>query len=295
MKIDVVITSYNSWETLQRTLQSLYNQTRLPDNIIIVDDCSSDYTYTYLVTHKARKENPVNIEAYCLPTNMGPGIAKRTGIQLSEADAITFVDSDDTLEPTAIEIMEETMMEYDADIVCPTITKIYEDGKKKVIPQRFEVVNGPSCFLKFIKFDWCNIFANSKLIKKHILEDLPYSEFRFEEDTDSVYKWFWKAKKTVRMDIPLYNYYQVSTSLIHSPVTVSKIWCSLEAQYHIYDFLKDHDLPPYIASYMPSKLMQIQHDVDNINESMLSKWEKWELAAIKKKLSRLKKLIGFIH
>lgn len=294
MEIDVVITCYNSWSTLERTLDSIKAQTRMPDRVIIVDDCSEDDTYRSILRYRNANRGLVPIRSTRLPTNLGAGLAKRVGIQLSSGDAVTFVDSDDTLEPMAIEIMEKTMIEYDADIVCPTITKIYEDGEKKVVHQKFEVVNGPSCFIKFIKFDWCNIFANSKLIKRHILDDAPYSEFRFEEDTDSLYRWFWKAKRIVRMSIPLYNYYQVETSLVHSPMTVSKLRCSLDAEYHIYEFLKDHDLPIYIASFMPAKLMQIQSDVDKIDESMLSDSEKQELKVIKKRLSRLKKLNGFI-
>ena len=45
-KISIAIATYNG-EIFKRTTRSLYSQTMLPDEIIVVDDCSTDNTITF--------------------------------------------------------------------------------------------------------------------------------------------------------------------------------------------------------------------------------------------------------
>ena len=49
MKISIVMTVYNGERYLKEQIDSFLNQTLLPDEIIIVDDCSSDKTIEKII------------------------------------------------------------------------------------------------------------------------------------------------------------------------------------------------------------------------------------------------------
>ena len=54
--VSVVIPAHNSELTIRRTLESVLNQTELPLEIIVVDDCSTDST-TEIVSELTNKQN----------------------------------------------------------------------------------------------------------------------------------------------------------------------------------------------------------------------------------------------
>ena len=85
--ISVIIPSYNSEKTIQRTIEALLNQ-KFPKNnyeIIIVDDGSSDQTVN------VAREYPVKV--FPLPHN-GPAYARNFGAKKSRGNVILFTDSD---------------------------------------------------------------------------------------------------------------------------------------------------------------------------------------------------------
>ena len=51
--VTAIIPCYNDGQYIMKALQSLYNQTLLPDKIIIVDDGSNEVTRTVLKKNRA--------------------------------------------------------------------------------------------------------------------------------------------------------------------------------------------------------------------------------------------------
>lgn len=94
--VAVIIPTYNRADLLPQAIDSLLVQTRVPDEIIVVDDGSTDDTASKL-------------SAYRLPVigisqpNQGRSKARNTGLQRTTADLIAFLDSDDTLLPESVE------------------------------------------------------------------------------------------------------------------------------------------------------------------------------------------------
>lgn len=86
--IAAIIPTFNSVRYLKFALESVMTQTRLPDHIIVVDDGSDDGTRDF-VTHQ-----PAHIN-YTYQPNAGVAAARQTGIGLTDADIIAFLDADD--------------------------------------------------------------------------------------------------------------------------------------------------------------------------------------------------------
>lgn len=88
MKISVIIPSYNRAHTLSRALDSVLGQTRQADQIIVVDDASSDGTQALLSGYP-------NVETLVLSHNQGVSAARNAGLEQARHEWVALLDSDD--------------------------------------------------------------------------------------------------------------------------------------------------------------------------------------------------------
>lgn len=86
MSVSVVIAAYNAAEHIGRALRSLRRQSRVPDEIIVVDDGSEDNTAAAARFHGAR---------VLTQSNAGPAAARNVGIRAASGEWIAFLDADD--------------------------------------------------------------------------------------------------------------------------------------------------------------------------------------------------------
>lgn len=94
LTISVVIPAYNMEAYIEHTLLSISAQCLLPDEVIIVNDGSTDNTQE--IVEKWLKEQGSNINSQLVnKTNGGLSSARNTGIELATGDLIALLDSDD--------------------------------------------------------------------------------------------------------------------------------------------------------------------------------------------------------
>ena len=91
MKFSIIVCTYNGEKFLEKSLNSILNQSYKNFEIIIVDDNSSDNTKSIL--HKYSKLKFVKI--YYNLKNNGLGFCRNYAISLCSGDWITFLDQDD--------------------------------------------------------------------------------------------------------------------------------------------------------------------------------------------------------
>ena len=103
---------YNMEKYLDRCLRSIVAQTYGFIDIILVDDGSTDKSAT--ICHKYTKED--NRITYIKQDNAGLGAARNAGIRAAKSDYITFLDADDWLEPTFIEKILRSMLDYGSEV-----------------------------------------------------------------------------------------------------------------------------------------------------------------------------------
>lgn len=95
-RVTVLIPAYNEGDNIAQTLASLRNQTRLPDRILVVDDCSTDNTGAIAAAMGADVVRP--------PHNTGfKAGAQRYGLQYVDTELLLAIDADTTLAPDAVE------------------------------------------------------------------------------------------------------------------------------------------------------------------------------------------------
>ncbi|MGP5063766.1 glycosyltransferase family A protein [Psychrobacter celer] len=103
--ISIIIPAYNVEDYICETLDSVANQTQAPDEIIIINDGSSDNTSALIRSHYLiSKIKLIEIE------NSGQGIARNIGINEAKSEYLYFFDSDDLLVSNFIEQLKERLI-----------------------------------------------------------------------------------------------------------------------------------------------------------------------------------------
>lgn len=102
-RVAVVITNYNYGRYLHGAIESLQAQTVAADEIIIVDDGSSDNSADVL-DYIERAENSSQVHIIRRDNNQGVASARNEGIAATQCDFIVCLDADDELAPEYLEV-----------------------------------------------------------------------------------------------------------------------------------------------------------------------------------------------
>lgn len=97
--LDIIIPAYNCIKTIGRTLDSLVKQTDKNFLVLVIDDYSTEDILSVIMQYKDK----LCIKYIRNPENRGCGMSRQRGIEESNADYISFLDSDDILLPNAVE------------------------------------------------------------------------------------------------------------------------------------------------------------------------------------------------
>ncbi len=134
--VSVIIPTYNRAQYLNRAMDSVLDQTRPPDELVIVDDGSTDNT-PELVEHAAcRAAFPVRL---LRRKNKGAAAARNVGIAHAAGNILCFLDSDDWWDRKKIELQLDAMHKNSDSIISHTREIWFRNGvrvnqKKKHAP-----------------------------------------------------------------------------------------------------------------------------------------------------------------
>ena len=113
MLITVIVPVYKVEEYLEKCVKTIKNQTYKDLEIILVDDGSPDNSGK-ICDEIAKTDERIKV---IHQNNMGLSGARNSALEIMTGDAVTFVDSDDTIDEHMIEYLVSDMEKYDADIV----------------------------------------------------------------------------------------------------------------------------------------------------------------------------------
>jgi glycosyltransferase involved in cell wall biosynthesis len=109
--ISLIIPCYNAGRYLRQALESALNQTVKPQQIIVVDDGSTDDS---LAVAESFGEAVTTIRQ----ANAGPAVARNRGLAHADQPFITFLDADDRLVPNKLELQLKALAEAPAAVLC---------------------------------------------------------------------------------------------------------------------------------------------------------------------------------
>lgn len=142
--ISVITACYNSSKTIERTIQSMLNQTDRNFEHIFIDGLSKDNTIEIIEKYHSEYEKS-NIQVIVISEkDNGLYDAINKGISIAQGDYIGILNSDDWYESNTIELVHSSMRENpDADVIMGASTTINgnsisvrKPGKGKIITSR---------------------------------------------------------------------------------------------------------------------------------------------------------------
>lgn len=203
MKVSIIVPVYNMEKRLKRCLDSIVGQTYSNIEIILINDGSKDNSLKILKSYE-KKDNRIKLIDQ---PNQGISVSRNNGLKISSGDYICFADSDDYIEKNMIEKLVECIEEEKADIaVCNYY--IFDDSGKKVKKDigadnlfGSTLNNNPQLITDIDYAPW------NKIYKKELFDNIYFPPNTKYEDFETILKVFSKAKKIVKLDEYLYDYY----------------------------------------------------------------------------------------
>jgi len=126
IRVSVVIPVYNVEAYLTDCLNSVTGQTLREIELLCVDDCSTDRCREIL---SAAAEQDPRIRLFFGDVNRGQGHCRNVGIENARGKYIYLLDSDDMIEPDALEALYHLAEQDRLDAVFFDSSVIYESGK----------------------------------------------------------------------------------------------------------------------------------------------------------------------
>ena len=124
--VSVIIPVYNAGPVIQKTLNSIFDQTYRDHEIILVDDCSTDDSKE--VIEKLLPEHP-EIVYYRQETNQGAAMARNKALELARGQYVAFLDADDLWKPEKTQKQLALLKEKNGAFSYTAIEMIDENGK----------------------------------------------------------------------------------------------------------------------------------------------------------------------
>ena len=127
-KLSIIIPVFNGEKFIKRCVDSVLNQSMYIDEIIIINDNSTDGTIEIL---EKNYSNLVNIKIINLKKNHGVSYCRNLGIEKSSGEYIGFVDSDDYVEVNMFEKMYNNAKDNNLDICICNFVEVNQQNRIK--------------------------------------------------------------------------------------------------------------------------------------------------------------------
>lgn len=192
--VSIIIPVYNSEKYLKQCINSIRQQTYKNIEIIVIDDGSTDNSFN-IISDLQKKDK--RIKKFKIK-NGGVSRARNYGIEKSNGNYITFIDSDDWVSNDFVKHAMQYIEEYNIDIVLGGTEKKYVTSNKKYhikskdikIYQNIELKNVENNIIGYKtketpELEKCFMSGSvCKIFKKNTLEGIKFDEYlKIGEDT----------------------------------------------------------------------------------------------------------------
>ncbi|MFT4607652.1 MAG: glycosyltransferase involved in cell wall biosynthesis [Urechidicola sp.] len=164
MQISAIIPSYNRLDSLKRAVHSVLDQDCSVDELIVVDDGSSDDTANYI------RQNFPKIKLI-QQNNQGVSAARNEGIKQARYDWIALLDSDDSWHRNKISTIKEHHAQQ-PDIGLIHSNEIWIRNHVRVNSMNKHQKTGGNIFLRCLPL--CVISPSAVVLKRSLIEAVGY-------------------------------------------------------------------------------------------------------------------------
>lgn len=218
-KISVIVPVYNVAAYLRECVDSILCQNYVKLEIILVDDGSTDNSGAICDEYAAR-DNRIRV---IHQKNGGAAVAKNAGLRVATGQYLSFVDSDDYLEPGAYTHMVKLLDQYGADVVQCAYRDVLRNKVNDRIKKPGRCVMNTMEYLALFTSDWTCGLMWDKLYCRSIFDGIFFEEGHRIDDEYFTYQGIMNANKIVCDDRIIYNYRKRRSSVMYSPESGKQI------------------------------------------------------------------------
>lgn len=211
-QISVIVPVYKVAQYLPRCMDSLLAQTYKDFEIILVDDGSPDecpalcdeYERKYDCIHTLHKENG------------GLSDARNAGMGIARGDYVTFVDSDDYVNPLYLELLTEGI-EKGADLSVCDFTEVYDgESSQKLDKNRvtLDLLDAREGLIETLYQKFHDVSAWGILLPYDLAKKYPFPKGKLFEDLYTTYNFYFESDRVAFIRAPLYYYFQRKDSIM---------------------------------------------------------------------------------
>lgn len=124
-KVSIITPSWNSEKYIEKTIESVQNQTYSNWEMIIVDDCSTDKTVE-IVEEISKIDSRIKLLRQS--TNAGAAKARNRSLSESSGRYVAYLDADDIWKPTKLEKQIDFMKAQNCGFSCASYEVIDDEG-----------------------------------------------------------------------------------------------------------------------------------------------------------------------
>ncbi len=218
--ISVLVPVYNVEKYLRRCLDSILKQTYTDYEVVLVDDGSTDQSGSLCDAYAAEHD--------CIRVihqkNAGLAQVRNVSLAAARGEYITFVDSDDAIEPTYLEVLMRDLQETGADISICSWSEVSDDGVRTELTwdlkeQGFQIWTTQQAVKSLLYQKGIDNNTWGKLYTRAVLQDVVFPAGRVYEDIAVAYQIFLKGKRICYRPEALYLYTSNTTGISQSAFT----------------------------------------------------------------------------
>lgn len=297
--ISIIVPVYNAEKYIERCLDSIFSQTYRDYEIIVVNDGSTDRTEEILQQYRTDERIQ-----YFSQQNQGQASARNIGLERSRGEYISFVDADDIIQETFLEVMMGYAQKYSADIVQCNFQSGHEcvfiDGK---VSKHVKIYSGPEFLREYFnpRIPGIGGVLWNKIYHRKVFDGIRFPNGRIHEDVAVLYQLIYRASKVVYTNSELYYYFLSHDSTMRNKFSLKRMdWMTafkeklFFLQEHQERELYERSLQEYIAvglklyycleKEMPDEEKHIQYTLEEIKKYRKEAFKSREISVFVKML-----------
>lgn len=237
--VSLVVPVYNCDKYLKRCIESLIRQEYENIEILLVDDGSTDNSNNIIQYYQKKDKRIKAIHQ----TNKGVSVARNVGIKNANGNFISFIDSDDYVEPDYVSYLYSLINNEDVQISTTQCIYKFNDINEKMYSNTFvedvKILSGVETAEATLYYK-IDVYPFNKLFNINFLKhnNLKFNEkLSYGEDFEFIIKCFQKANKIAIGNKIIYNYYEGNPNSAMSKYTKKMIEDCIKSQDNIRESL----------------------------------------------------------
>ena len=210
--ISVIVPVYNVRPYLEKCFDSIARQSYQNLEIILVDDGSTDGSGE-LCENLSKRDGRVRV---IHKKNGGLGSARNAGMDAARGELLSFVDSDDWIEPGMYESLSGIMCRENAQIIACGIKKVSETGEVSYYQDNLKersVYTREEALIELPKNERLSNSMCNKLFRRETIQGLHINEQIYYEDNPFTPQCIARAERIAYTAEPFYCYFERTGSI----------------------------------------------------------------------------------